>query len=132
MLPSDLLGSSLGGYEPQYAVPNPRGRLREEPGVAYQDPAALRRRLQRELRRYRSDAGMTQKDVAEAMDWSPSKVIRIESGAVAVSTNDLRVLLAHYGVDDRSVVEELIQVARSSKRSTWSEWIPTARYSAVS
>jgi transcriptional regulator with XRE-family HTH domain len=65
---------------------------------------------------------MTQKDVAEAMDWSPSKVIRIESGAVAVSTNDLRVLLSHYGVDDRGIVDELIQVAKSSKRSTWSEY----------
>jgi len=65
---------------------------------------------------------MTQKDVAEAMDWSPSKVIRIESGAVAVSTNDLRVLLSHYDVTDRGVVEELIQLAKSSKRSSWNEY----------
>jgi transcriptional regulator with XRE-family HTH domain len=93
-------------------------------GVARpQDPAALRRRLMRELRRYRSEAGKTQKDVAEAMDWSPSKVIRIESGAVAVSTNDLRVLLPHYGVTEQGVVEELIQLAKDSKRSTtWNEY----------
>ena len=99
-----------------------RGQPGEERGLAYQDPAALRRRLMRELRRYRNEAGMTQKDVAEAMDWSPSKVIRIESGAVAVSTNDLRVLLSHYKVQDPAVVEDLIQTAKNSKRSTWNEY----------
>ncbi|MDQ1288102.1 MAG: hypothetical protein QG622_1667, partial [Actinomycetota bacterium] len=37
-----------------------------------EDPAALKRRLLKELKRLRSTAGLTQKDVAEAMDWSPS------------------------------------------------------------
>jgi len=88
----------------------------------YQDPAALRRRLQRELRGYRSAAQMTQRDVADAMDWSPSKLIRIESGAVAVSTNDLRALLTHYGVTDTEVIDDLVSTAKSSKKSSWSEY----------
>src|SRR3954454_7776283 len=90
--------------------------------TAHQDPAALRRRLQRELRRYRSEAQMTQRDVAVAMDWSPSKLIRIESGQVAVSITDLRALLQHYGVTDAAVVENLEHAARNSKKSSWSQY----------
>jgi len=37
------------------------------------------------------------------MDWSLSKLIRIENGPVGISMNDLKVLLGHYGIvdDDR-------------------------------
>jgi transcriptional regulator with XRE-family HTH domain len=90
---------------------------------ANEDPAVLRRRLQRELRRFRGDAKMTQAAVASAMDWSPSKVIRIETGAVAVATNDLKVLLGHYGIHDPVVVERLLKISRDSKRpSPWAEY----------
>src|SRR5215469_10257330 len=44
-------------------------------------PLVQRRRLRTELRRARSDAGLTQEQVARAMDWSLSKIIRIETGA---------------------------------------------------
>lgn len=83
------------------------------------DQQTLRQRLSRELRRYRTAAGLTQRDVAHAMDWSLSKVIRIESGTVAVSTNDLRALLAHFGVLDSATVTALIDVAKDSKRPAW-------------
>ena len=89
---------------------------------AYQDPTALRRRLRRELRSHRTAAQLTQRDVAVALDWSPSKLIRIESGAVAVTTSDLRALLSHYQVTDADVVEELIMTAKSSKKSSWAEY----------
>ncbi|HEX8761547.1 MAG TPA: helix-turn-helix transcriptional regulator, partial [Pseudonocardiaceae bacterium] len=56
------------------------------------DPTIHRRRLRYELRNAREAAGKTQRDVAAAMDWSQSKLIRIESGAVNISTNDLRAL----------------------------------------
>jgi transcriptional regulator with XRE-family HTH domain len=63
---------------------------------------------------------MTQRDVAAAMDWSQSKLIRIESGAVNISTNDLRVLLGHYGVDS-SRIDVLVGVARAAREPTrWS------------
>ncbi|MBV8994153.1 MAG: helix-turn-helix transcriptional regulator, partial [Pseudonocardiales bacterium] len=57
---------------------------------------------------------MTQRDVAAAMDWSQSKLIRIESGAVKISTNDLRALLAHYGVDT-SRIDALLAVGRAAR-----------------
>ena len=89
--------------------------------MAYQDPAALRRRLQRELRRLRTEKGETQRDVATAMDWSPSKLIRIESGAVSVSTNDLRQLLAHYGVDDAGI-DDYVAINKEGRKQSWADF----------
>lgn len=83
------------------------------------DPMVQRRRLRAELRRARDDAGFTQRQVAEAMDWSSSKVIRIESGSVGISTSDLRALLQHYGIDDDSAVNRFIEMARASRETPW-------------
>ncbi len=86
------------------------------------DPALYRRRLRSELRKTRETLGMSHREVALAMDWSVSKLIRIEAGAVTITTNDLRVLLQHYGVTEQERVDELIEVARRARdRSPW--WI---------
>ncbi len=81
------------------------------------DPAIHRRRLRSELRNAREAAGMTQRDVAIVMDWSQSKLIRIESGAVNISTNDLRALLRHYSVDSARI-DALVEVARTAREPT--------------
>jgi transcriptional regulator with XRE-family HTH domain len=86
------------------------------------DPAALRRRLRTELRRAREEAGKTQRDVADALYWSPSKVIRIESGQVAVSVTDLKALLDLYGVVDRAKIDGLVDMARQSRKQPWSQY----------
>jgi transcriptional regulator with XRE-family HTH domain len=86
------------------------------------DPAALRRRLRTELRRARDDAQKTQRDVAEALFWSPSKVIRIESGQTGVSVTDLKALLDFYGVQDDAKVAELVEMARRSRKQPWSQY----------
>jgi transcriptional regulator with XRE-family HTH domain len=80
-----------------------------------QDPSVQRLRLRAELRQARDAAGVKQAEVAKAMDWSASKLIRIESGQVNISTNDLRALLAYYDVKDRSKVATLIELAKSSR-----------------
>ena len=49
------------------------------------------------------------------MDWSTSKVMRIESGTVAVSTNDLRALLRHYHVDSGAVTT-MVEAAREVEK----------------
>jgi transcriptional regulator with XRE-family HTH domain len=82
-------------------------------------PTAGRRRLRHALRHARDLTGMTQEQVAEAMDWSLSKIIRIETGTVSISTNDLRQLLQLYGVDDRGQVAELVELARIGRRKPW-------------
>ncbi|HZD69799.1 MAG TPA: helix-turn-helix transcriptional regulator [Actinomycetes bacterium] len=88
------------------------------------DAPVRRRRLRSELRRVRKLAGFTQKEVAEAMEWSLSKLIRIESGSVGISTSDLKVLLQHYGVADPREVEQFLNLARAGReqRGWWTEY----------
>jgi transcriptional regulator with XRE-family HTH domain len=78
------------------------------------DPTVHRRRLRYELRNAREAAGKTQRDVARAMDWSQSKLIRIESGAVNISTNDLRALLGYYEVASARI-DALVELARAAR-----------------
>jgi hypothetical protein len=52
------------------------------------------------------------------MDWSPSKLLRIENGSVAISTTDLRALLGHYGVEDSDKVDDLVQMGQIGRRQT--------------
>jgi transcriptional regulator with XRE-family HTH domain len=84
------------------------------------DPTIHRRRLRNELRRAREAADKSQREVATAMDWSISKVIRIETSAVNISTNDLRALLNFYDVGhDR--IETLVGVAKAAREAPkWS------------
>lgn len=84
-----------------------------------QDPTVQRRRLRDELRKARDAARFRQADVSEAMDWSPSKLIRIERGDVNVSTNDLKALLSHYGVKDQRKINELLELARSARGASF-------------
>jgi hypothetical protein len=53
------------------------------------------------------------------MDWSLSKIIRIEMGAVGISTNDLRALLNLYQIRDPDRIEELVELARASRQTSW-------------
>jgi hypothetical protein len=53
------------------------------------------------------------------MEWSPSKLIRIEAGTVGISVNDLRALLALYQVTDKQAVESLVQMAREARQRSW-------------
>jgi transcriptional regulator with XRE-family HTH domain len=82
-------------------------------------PIVQRRRLRAELRQARQDAGLTQEAVAEQMDWSLSKLIRIETGAVGISTNDLTALLHLYNIKDPQRVGELVTQAKEARKQTW-------------
>ncbi len=69
---------------------------------------------------------MTQRDAAKALEWSLSKLIRIEAGTVSLGVTDLRALLQLYEVADPQLVAELEDAARGSKGQSW--W---AQYSDV-
>lgn len=89
-----------------------------------ESPAVARRRVRMALREAREAAGFTQADVAEEMEWSLSKVIRIENGDVSIAPNDLRPLLGFLQVRDRAVVADLIESAkvartRPGQRQAW-------------
>ncbi|MDG4767376.1 helix-turn-helix transcriptional regulator [Solwaraspora sp. WMMD406] len=85
----------------------------------HQGPTIGRRRLRAALRRAREAADLTQDHVARQMDWSLSKLIRIESGSVSVSTNDVKALLDLYGVRDHQQVAQMVELARAARRRAW-------------
>jgi transcriptional regulator with XRE-family HTH domain len=99
-----------------------RVSLRERGEIAMTDPVEMRRSLSLELRRLRNSAGLTQRQVVERMDWSTTKIIRIEKGTVGVSINDLRALLAYYGVVSDEVSSRLEHLARNSKRLPFEQY----------
>jgi transcriptional regulator with XRE-family HTH domain len=82
-------------------------------------PTARARRLRYELRRLREDAGLTYSEVAHRMEWSPSKLSRIETGQSRVNTGDVADLLEVYAVSDTATREALVQLAREARRRGW-------------
>jgi transcriptional regulator with XRE-family HTH domain len=84
-----------------------------------ESPAVARRRLRLALRRVREDKGVTQGQIAEALEWSLSKVNRIESGDVTISNTDLRALLTFLGVTESATIARLTDDARASRRRGW-------------
>jgi transcriptional regulator with XRE-family HTH domain len=79
-------------------------------------PAVARRQVRLALREAREARHLTQRDVAEAMEWSLSKVQRIEKGDVSVAANDLRALLALLGIESGERVDDLVRAARLSRQ----------------
>jgi len=53
------------------------------------------------------------------MDWSLSKIIRIENGSVGISTNDLKALLRHYKTIDLERTDELVALAKAGRERSW-------------
>jgi len=88
--------------------------------------SARGRRLRHELRRLREEADLTHSEVARRLEWSPSKVSRIETGQSRVQTGDVRDLLEVYGITDETTCDALVQLAREARRRGW--W---TRYSDV-
>ena len=90
-------------------------------------PTVARRRVRMALREAREDAGYTQLEVAEEMEWSLSKVIRIENGDVSIAPNDLRPLLSYLRVKDKARVAELVEAAKLA-RTRQRQWYQTPEY----
>jgi transcriptional regulator with XRE-family HTH domain len=83
------------------------------------EPSEARRQLRQELKDLRDRSSLTQQRVAAELDWSLSKLIRIESGAIGVSVTDMRALLTLYGVRDRARIALLTGLARGSRGRPW-------------
>ena len=50
------------------------------------------------------------------MEWSLSKMNRIEKAKTGISANDLKALLPLYGITDKKRTEELLDLARAARR----------------
>jgi transcriptional regulator with XRE-family HTH domain len=82
-----------------------------------------KRRLRTALRHARNDANMTQKEAAHALDWSMSKIVRIEQGTVPVVPTDVKAMLQLYGVTDSSWIEKLVDLAKQAREDRgWSHF----------
>jgi transcriptional regulator with XRE-family HTH domain len=85
------------------------------------DPVVQRRRLRTDLRALRRKADKTQEQVAKAMDWSTSKLLRIETGEVRAAPSDVRVLSLYYGAPEKQV-EQLVEMARNARGDSWPDF----------
>src|SRR5215831_4148876 len=94
-----------------------------------QGPTTTRRRLRAELRRLRLARDLSVETVTARVEWSTSKLIRIEGGQVGISVSDLNALLNEYGVTDKAQIEQLRVLARASRQRTW--WSEYQRYLAL-
>jgi transcriptional regulator with XRE-family HTH domain len=83
------------------------------------NPLMQRRRLRAELRKARQAKELTQEQAAREMDWSLSKIIRIEAGSGGISSRDLETLLGLYGVTDSEHVDALLALAREARERSW-------------
>jgi transcriptional regulator with XRE-family HTH domain len=81
-------------------------------------PAVGRRRLAQELRRLRLAAGLTIADVAAELECSIGKISRIETGAVGARIQDVRDMLALYGVTGARQVD-LVDLVRLARQRAW-------------
>jgi transcriptional regulator with XRE-family HTH domain len=77
------------------------------------------RRLRNDLRRAREALGLTQKQVADDLGWSISKVIRLETGAANIMTADVMALLHEYRITDRERAERLLSITRQREQASW-------------
>ncbi|GAA0555845.1 helix-turn-helix domain-containing protein [Actinomadura livida] len=81
-------------------------------------PTVRRRRLGIELNRLRERLGPTVEEVAARLDWSPSKLSRIENARIGVRVSDVRLLLELYKVDEAHL-GEVLALAQAAMQPGW-------------
>lgn len=88
-----------------------------------QGPVVQSALLRNELVRLRKESRLTQEQVADALEWSPSKLIRIEGGRSSITKVDLDALLSAYGVTSEGRREQLQALNRGTReRAFWNKY----------
>lgn len=72
-----------------------------------------------ELKRIREASGFTCESAGAPLEWSASKVSRIENGRSTLRARDVRDLLEVYGVTDTSIADGLLALLRDSGQRAW-------------
>jgi transcriptional regulator with XRE-family HTH domain len=91
------------------------------PGPGHHLPAGLTlsaRRLCREVQRLRIEAGLSQRDVAHALEWSASKQEKTENGAITMKVVDVRAQLDLFGTPEPER-EMVLELCRDARRRRW-------------
>jgi transcriptional regulator with XRE-family HTH domain len=76
------------------------------------------RRVSAELRALRQDKKMTCQEVADALDWSVSKVSRMETGVRGLYPDDVAAMLGYLKAPAR-LREELLELVREGDKPNW-------------
>ena len=84
-----------------------------------QGPVVQSALLRGELVRLRKESGLTQEQVASDLEWSPSKLIRVEGGRSSITKVDLDALLTKYGVTSESTRERLHFLNHGARAAAW-------------
>lgn len=84
-----------------------------------QGPVVQSALLRSELIRLRKDSGFTQEQIAEVLEWSPSKLIRVEGGRSSITRVDLDALLTRYGVTSEGQRERLHTLNKGARERAW-------------
>ena len=82
-------------------------------------PTVRRMLVGAQLRRLRTDMGLSREEAARAIRASEWKIHRLENGQVGFKERDLVDLLALYGVTDPDEVDELLALAREASTPGW-------------
>jgi hypothetical protein len=85
-------------------------------------PTARRMLLGAQLRRLRTDAGLTRDAAGEAIRASAWKIHRLENGQVGLKERDVYDLLRRYGVTDEDEIDTFLALAREANQPGW--WSP--------
>ena len=84
-----------------------------------QGPVVQSALLRNELVRLRRKRGLTQQQVADELEWSASKLIRVEGGHSSITKVDLDALLVRYGVNSESDREPYHALNREARERGW-------------
>jgi transcriptional regulator with XRE-family HTH domain len=87
--------------------------------AADQGPIVQSALLRSDLIRLRKDRDLTQQTVADALEWSPSKLIRVEGGRSSITKTDLDALLNYYDVRSDTQRERLQALNRGAREPGW-------------
>ncbi|WP_254708041.1 helix-turn-helix domain-containing protein [Streptomyces lunaelactis] len=111
---SSLAGGSVAGFA------QVRGAVLEVVSRRMVEPTARQVRLGHVLEglRLEGDHG-SQAAVARSLEWSESKLSRIESGRIGISEDDLTALLARYDVRDRGLRSYIVHLKRRGNERGW-------------
>ena len=85
----------------------------------WRGPTVRRMLVGAQLRRLRTDMGLSREEAAEAIRASEWKIHRLENGQVGFKERDLVDLLALYGVTDPDEIDELLTMAREANTPGW-------------
>ena len=82
-------------------------------------PTIRRMLLGAQLRRLRTDAGVSREEAGQAIRASPWKIHRLENGQVSYKERDIIDLVALYGVADPVEIATFITMAREANYQGW-------------